>query len=339
MNTTLKQLAEIVGGTVIGDENAPIHRIASLQVAQKNEITYYLDKKYKDHLIGSQAGAVILTETAQADCQTNKLVVTDPHLAFAKIARFLHPVKRQLAGIHPSAVVDGAEIHPSASIAPHVVIGAGSLIAENVEIGAGCVIGENVQIKQNTRLVSNINIYSETRIGADCVIHAGVVIGSDGFGFAKDGERWLHIPQVGRVIIGDRVEIGANTAIDRGALDDTVIANGVKLDNHIHLAHNVEIGENCAFAACVAIAGSTKVGKNCTFAGIVGITGHIEIGDNVYVTGMTPVTRSLKKQGVYSGNIGVMENKEWRKSNARFRKLDDMYKRLCVLEKNQKIEK
>ncbi len=333
MKITLKTLAEIIDAQIIGDETVLIDRIDSLDSATSGAIGYFINPKFRVNLGTTKASAIILKEDAQSFCSTNMLVVKDPQLAFAQIATFLYPPKHREPNIHPSAVTEGATLDSSVVIGAHVVIGKGSVIAANVQIEAGCVIGEDVSIGKNTHLKGNVSIYDDTEIGADCLIHSGVVLGSDGFGFAQKDKEWFKIPQIGHVVIGDRVEIGANTVIDCGTLKNTIVKAGAKLDNLIHLAHNVEIGENSALAACVAIAGSTKIGQNCTFGGVVAITGHIEIADNIFVTGATPVTRSLKKAGVYSGNVAVMENKAWRKSNARFRKLDEMYKRISALEK------
>ena len=332
-NYTIKQLAEIVDAEIIGDSHQKITQVASLDDSIPQSIAFYHDKKYKKALSTTKVSAVILKKEMSDTCSVIQLLVDDPHLAFAKIAQKLHPLPTASAGIHPQAVTTGATIDPSAIIAAKVVIGAGAIIEAGVYIGSGCVIGQNAQIKKNSYLSANISVMDHMIIGERCIIHAGAVIGSDGFGFAKDGKQWLKIPQIGRVVIGDDVEIGANTAIDRGAIKDTIIADGVKLDNQIHIAHNVQIGKNTAIAACVGIAGSTTIGENCTFAGMVGVTGHINIADDIFITGATPVTRSLTKSGAYSGNVVVMENKHWRKSNARFRKLDDMYKKIVALEK------
>lgn len=330
---SIKVLAEIVNGQIIGDENQQISHIASLEHADAQSIAYYNNKKYQAALTQTKASVVILTADVETDCPAIKLIVDNPHLAFAKIAQKLYPLPTQPTGIHPQAITTGATIDSSAMIAPMVVIGEGAVIEAGVYIGAGCVIGKNSLIKKDSFLSANITIMDHMVIGERCIIQAGAVIGSDGFGFAKDDKQWVKIPQVGRVIIGDDVEIGANTAIDRGAIEDTIIADGVKLDNQIHIAHNVKIGKNTAMAACGGIAGSTTIGENCMFAGMVGITGHIHIADDIFITGATPITRSLTKAGTYSGNIVAMENKTWRKSTARFRKLDELYKKITILEK------
>jgi UDP-3-O-[3-hydroxymyristoyl] glucosamine N-acyltransferase len=223
-------------------------------------------------------------------------------------------------------------VDATAWIGPTAVVEEGAEIGPRVFVGPGCVIGAGCRIGEDSRLVARVTLSERTQVGKRVLIHPGAVIGREGFGFAKDGERWVRIPQLGRVRLGDDVEIGANTTVDRGALEDTVIADGAKLDNLIQIGHNCLIGENTAMAACSGISGSTRIGRNCTIAGAVGMAGHLEIGDNVHFTGMAMVTRSFQQPGLYSSGIPAMPNADWRRNAARFRHLDDLAKRLKRIE-------
>ena len=250
------------------------------------------------------------------------------------MAALLFPHAPAPVGVHPTAVVDPqAVVDGSASIGPHAVVEAGARIGARCEVGAGCFVGREAVIGADTRLLPNVTIYHECVLGERVLIQAGAVIGGDGFGFANDGGRWVKIPQLGRVVIGDDVEVGANSTIDRGAIDDTVVEEGVKIDNLVMVAHNVHIGAHSAAAGCVGIAGSARIGRHCTLAGGVGIVGHLEIADGVHVTGMSMVTHAIHESGVYSSGTPLMENREWRKSSVRFKQLDDMARRLRELEK------
>ena len=329
---TLGELAEHVGGRVEGDATCVIENVASLASAQANQISFYLGGKHSESLAGTKAGAVIVAEQHINLVATNCVVVTSPQLAFALIATILNPSER-FSGIHQDASVDNdASIDSSASIGAQSVIAAGAQIKAGVVIGAGCVVGKDCVISENTVLHDNVTLNNAT-VGARVEIYSGAVIGCDGFGFANDEGRWIKIPQLGNVVIGDDVEIGANTTIDRGALDDTVIGNGVKLDNQIQIAHNVTIGEHTAIAGCVGIAGSTIIGRYCTIAGGVGITGQLEIADNVHITATSLVTQSIDCSGAYSSGTPLQENAKWQRNFVRFRQLDDMAKRLKRLEK------
>jgi UDP-3-O-[3-hydroxymyristoyl] glucosamine N-acyltransferase len=276
---------------------------------------------------------VILKPEHCADAPCTCLVTENPLLAFATAVTLLHPRSRPPAGRHPSAVIaDDARIDPSASIGPLCVIESGVVIGAEVEIGPGCIVQQGVVIGAGSRLVASVTVCAGCLLGERVLLHPGAVIGREGFGFAKDGERWVRIPQIGRVRLGNDVEIGTNTAIDRGAIADTVIADGVKIDNLIQVGHNVHIGENTAMAACSGISGSTRIGRNCTIAGAVGMAGHLTIGDDVHFTGMAMVTRSFEAPGLYSSGIPAMANADWRRNVARFRHLDDLAKRLHRLE-------
>jgi len=252
------------------------------------------------------------------------------------LANLLDTTPKSASGIHPSAVIaDDVTIGEQVSIGANVVIESGVTLGDYVSIGAGCFIGINVSIGTNTQLWSNVSLYHNVTIGHHCLVQANTVIGSDGFGYAPVDEqyKWHKIPQLGSVVIGDHVEIGASTTIDRGALEDTIIKDGVILDNQIQIAHNVVIGENTAMAACSVIAGSTVIGKNCTIAGLVGINGHISVADNCVFTGMSLVTKNIREAGVYSSGMPVEQNSKWRKTNARVKRLDSLTKRVKVLEK------
>lgn len=268
-------------------------------------------------------------------CPVNALVHPNPYLAYALASKLFDARPVAAPGVHPSAVIaEGVTLAEGVSIAANVVIESGSEIRSGAVIGASSVIGAGSIIGENTELRANVTVYHGVTIGRDCMIHSGVVIGSDGFGFAPKGPGWEKIAQIGGVIVGDRVEIGANTTIDRGALDDTIIGSDVILDNQIQIAHNVVVGDYTAIAACTGIAGSTRIGQHCIIGGGCGISGHLEITDHVHLTGMTMVTKSVSEPGVYSSGTSFETNSQWRKNVARFRQLDELARRLRKLEKN-----
>lgn len=334
MNYTLAEIANKIGASVHGDEQSEITGISTLNNANTGDIAFLANSKYSTQLAETKASAVIISKNDLNNCQTNALVMDNPYAGFALVAQLLDNTPRSSHNIHPSAIIDKTvEIGENVTIGANTVIEAGAILADNVSIGAGCFIGQGVDINNSTQLWSNVSIYHRVIIGKHCLIQANTVIGSDGFGYANDAGKWLKIPQLGTVIIGNNVEIGASTTIDRGALENTIISDGVILDNQIQIAHNVEIGENTAIAACSVIAGSTKVGKNCIIAGLVGINGHIEVGDGCVFTGMTMVTKGIDKPGVYSSGMPCQPNKEWHKNNARIKKLDSLNKRISAVEK------
>jgi UDP-3-O-[3-hydroxymyristoyl] glucosamine N-acyltransferase len=337
MNYTLEHIAEKIGATIVyadSDNNITVHSIATLNKAQAGQIAFLANSKYHHQLIDTQASAVILDEHALVDCKTNALVMTNPYMGYAIVAQLLDSTPATAENIHSRAVVDpNATIGRNVSLGANTVIESGVTLGDNVSIGAGCFIGKNAKIGSNTSLWSNVSIYHNVEIGQKCLIQANTVIGSDGFGYANHKGQWVKIPQLGTVIIGDRVEIGASTTIDRGALEDTIISEGVILDNQIQIAHNVTIGKNTAMAACSVIAGSSTIGENCTLAGLVGINGHINVVDNCVFTGMAMVTKSITKSGVYSSGTPVVDNKEWNKTNARINRLDTLNRRVKILEK------
>ncbi|AZC16620.1 MULTISPECIES: UDP-3-O-(3-hydroxymyristoyl)glucosamine N-acyltransferase [Pseudomonas] len=330
----LGQLAEFLGATLRGDAEKEITGLATLQEAGPAQLSFLANPQYRKYLVDSQAGAVLL-KAAEAEAYAgDALVVADPYLSYARVSHFFDPKPKAPAGIHPSAVIaDDAQVDPTASIGAFAVIESGARIDAGVTVGAHCVIGARSVVGEGGWLAPRVTLYHDVRIGKRVVIQSGAVLGGEGFGFANSKGIWNKIAQVGGVTIGDDVEIGVNTAIDRGALADTIIGNGVKLDNQIQIAHNVQVGDHTAMAACVGISGSTKIGKHCMLAGGVGLVGHIEICDNVFLTGMTMVTHSITEPGAYSSGTAMQPAAEWRKSAARIRQLDDLARRLRQLEK------
>ncbi|NOQ94425.1 MAG: UDP-3-O-(3-hydroxymyristoyl)glucosamine N-acyltransferase [Methylophaga sp.] len=334
---SLGEIANHVGGVVQGDLDYQVASIATLQNADSQQISFLSNKKYKKYLAETSAGAVIVSSDMASFVPSHAIVVDDPYVAYAKIASLLNPLTRAPSGIHPSASVDTeSDISPNASIAAQVVIGSGVTIADNVVIGPGCVLLDNVSIGKSSRLVANVTLCEGVKVGERAIIHPGVVIGADGFGIANDKGKWINVPQVGGVLIGNDVDIGANTTIDRGAIEDTIIGNGVKLDNQIQVGHNTVIGENTVIAGCVGIAGSTIIGKNCIIGGGVGLGGHLELVDGVLLTGMTMVTKSIKQPGSYSSGIPAEETHKWHKNVIRYRQMDKLTERVKQLEELNK---
>jgi len=331
---TLGQLAEALGATLKGPEALQITGLATLQEAGPGQLSFLANPQYRKYLDNCQAGAVLLKAADAESFAGNALIVADPYQAYARISHLFDPKPKAVAGIHPSAVVAGdAQVDASASIGPFAVIESGARIEADVCIGAHCFIGARCVVGEGGWLAPRVTLYHDVVIGKRVVIQSGAVIGGEGFGFANEKGVWRKIAQIGGVTIGDDVEIGVNTAVDRGALSDTRIGDGVKLDNQIQIAHNVQIGDHTAMAACVGISGSTRIGKHCMLAGGVGLVGHIDICDNVFVSGMTMVTRSITEPGSYSSGTAMQPLADWRKSAARIRQLDDMAKRLQQLEK------
>ncbi|MDF1797005.1 MAG: UDP-3-O-(3-hydroxymyristoyl)glucosamine N-acyltransferase [Coxiellaceae bacterium] len=331
----LKDIAEQLDLTLVGDGECVIHAVAPLHTADQGDISFLADAKYRNQLKSTNASAVLLSEKDADQCPTNVLVAKQPSVSMVALLHLLYPTTKAPAGIHPSAVVsEQAIVDESATIAAQVVVEAGAVIAAHAVIGAGCCIGEGVRIGAHTQLYPNVTVLAQAQIGKHVIVHPGVVIGSDGFGNAMDANhQWIKVPQLGSVMIGDDVEIGANTTIDRGALGDTIIADGVRLDNQIQVAHNVHIGEHTAIAGCVGIAGSTTIGKHCMVGGGTCIGGHLTIPDGTMFSGMSMVTKSVDEPGIYSSGTSLMTNKMWRKSVARFKQLDSIVKRLTRLER------
>ncbi len=331
---TLSQIAEFISGDIEGDPELLISGINSLEHAQVGDISFIYKNKYITQLEKTRASAVILKKEHILKCAVNAVVVDNPYVAYAKAAALLtNKIKTQIGSHHTAVINPDAVIAENTWIGPFAVIESKVCIADDSFIGPGCVIGENVIIGKNTTLTANVTIMNDCVIGDNVLIHPGTVIGSDGFGFANDHGKWLKIPQIGTVIIGDNVEIGANVSIDRGAIENTIIKKGVKLDNNIQIGHNVVIGEDSAIAAHVGISGSTVIGERCTLGGLTGLAGHIQLGDDVHITGMGMVTKSLPNAGVYSSGLPVEQNIRWRKNIARIRNLEKFDLRLKQLEK------
>jgi len=331
---TLSELQARLGGEVRGDAGLQLSGVGSLEQARPDQISFVVNPKYAKAAQTSNAGALIvpakLAETFARPC----LVVANPHAAFAQAIALFHPEPGFPAGIAASAAIDpDSQVDPSASIGPGVVIGPGARIGAGTRIDAGCVIGANCQIGAHCRLYPNVTVYHGCRLGDRVIVHAGTVIGSDGFGLAWEDDHWIKVPQVGRVLIGNDVEIGANTTIDRGALDDTVIEDGVKIDNLVQIAHNCRIGAHTAIAGCAGLAGSTSIGRNCLIGGAAMILGHIEIGDRVTVSGASFIGKSIREPGVYTSTQPQMPHDEWLKNAAQLRHLSDMRNRIRALEK------
>lgn len=330
---TLGQIAERLGAQCQGDPARVIRGVATLQSAGPDQIAFLANPAYRGQLATTRAGAVLVSPDISQDCPGDAVIVGNPYLAFARVATWLDESPAPADGRHPTATVHPeACVHPDVSLGAHCVVEAGASIGAGTAIGPGTIVGRGARIGDNCRIWANVVIYHGVSIGHRCILHSGVVIGSDGFGFANEAGSWVKIPQTGAVVLGDDVEVGANTVIDRGALDDTRIGNGVKLDNLIQVAHNVQIGDHTAIAGCTAIAGSARIGRHCTIAGGAGIVGHIEIADRVHVAAMTLVTKSITESGAFASGTGMLPVGEWKKSVARFRQLDDMARRIRKLE-------
>ncbi|MBJ7538404.1 UDP-3-O-(3-hydroxymyristoyl)glucosamine N-acyltransferase [Marinomonas transparens] len=334
MSYTLAELADKVQGTVKGNAELMIDGIGTLEKADVHALSFLANPKYQNQLESTSAGAVIVKNDELAQLVDNAIVVSNPYLAFAQLSHLFVPLTESWSGVHQSAVISSnAQLGDDVLVGPNVVIDDDVVIAEGCVIGAGCVIGRGAQIAQGSRLYANVTLYHDVIIGEKCIFHSGVVIGADGFGFAPASYGWEKIDQLGSVVIGNNVEVGANTTIDRGAIENTCIGHGVKIDNQVQIAHNVVIGDNTAIAACTAIAGSVSIGSACTISGGVGIAGHIEIVDHVHVTAMSMISKSILRAGSYSSGSGMESTSKWRRSVARIRQLDNMAKKISKLEK------
>ncbi len=330
----LADLAQQLDAELHGDGDTVISGIASMQSAQNGQITFLANSRYREQLVDCAASAVVLTQDDLPWCRCAALIVKDPYLTYARMAQLLDTTPQPAKDIAPSAVIDPtAQLGSDVAIGANAVIEAGVILGNNVVIGAGCFVGKNTRIGAGTRLWANVTIYHNIDIGVKCLIQSGTVIGADGFGYANDCGNWVKIPQLGAVVIGDRVEIGACTTIDRGALDNTQIGNGVIIDNQCQIAHNVVIGDNTAVAGGVIMAGSLKIGRYCMIGGASVINGHMEICDKVTVTGMGMVMRPVTEPGVYSSGIPLQPNKTWRKTAALVMNIDEMSKRLKAIER------
>lgn len=335
---TLGLLAQSTNSTLVGDPSIKISGVGSISHAKAGEIAFVAEAKYRRFIPTTNASAVILSQNEANTFQVPAALVTaDPKLVFAKVVELLYPYQAVEPLRHPSAVIaESSEIHPLTHIGPHCVIGERVKIAANVILQAGCVIGDDCVIDEGAMLYPNVTVYQGCLIGKSCTIHSSTVIGSDGFGFVKNKDRWAKVGQVGRVIIGDRVEIGANTTIDRGAIEDTVIGNDVILDNLIQIGHNVKIGDGTAIAACTGVAGSAIIGKHCMIGGGSGVVGHIQITDYVHIVGSSNVGQSITEPGAYASGLTTTDMKTWKRNLVRFHQLDDLAMRLFDLEKKLK---
>ncbi|WP_233966507.1 UDP-3-O-(3-hydroxymyristoyl)glucosamine N-acyltransferase [Pectobacterium polaris] len=330
----LDALAQQLDAQLHGDGDIVITGVASMHSAKTGQITFLSDSRYREQLAATQASAVVLTEADLPYCQVAALVVKNPYLTYARMAQLLDTTPQPATDIAPSAVIaPDATLGQNVSVGANAVIESGAQLGDGVVIGPGCFIGKDARIGDGTRLWANVTIYHRVELGEHCLIQSGTVIGSDGFGYANDRGNWVKIPQLGTVRIGDRVEIGASTTIDRGALDDTVIGNGVIIDNQCQIAHNVVIGDNTAVAGGVIMAGSLKIGRYCMIGGASVINGHMEICDKVTVTGMGMVMRPITEPGVYSSGIPLQPNKVWRKTAALVMNIDEISKRLKAVER------
>ncbi|AAZ96748.1 UDP-3-O-(3-hydroxymyristoyl) glucosamine N-acyltransferase, LpxD [Thiobacillus denitrificans ATCC 25259] len=334
MAVTLAALVERFGGELVGDSARSVRQVAPLDRACADDIGFVSQSKYLAELATTGAGAVILPPDARDATDLPRILTPNPYLYFARVSALLNPPPRPAAGVHPAATVAAdAEVAADASIAAGAVIGSGARIGARSVIGANSVVGDGARVGEDCLLHANVSLYHGCQVGDRVILHAGCVIGADGFGFAPNEGRWEKIPQIGRVLIGDDVEVGACTTIDRGALEDTVIEEGVKLDNLIQVAHNVVIGAHSAIAACTGIAGSAKIGRHCTIGGAAMIFGHIEIADGTRISTNTLITKSLPKRGTYTSALPFSEHEVWQKNAVHMRNLDKLVTRVKQLEK------
>jgi UDP-3-O-[3-hydroxymyristoyl] glucosamine N-acyltransferase len=337
MGYSLNEIATRLGGEVVGDGATLVHSIGTLSRATREQIAFLANPIYRGQLNTTQAGAVIISPSDRELTTLPRIVASNPYAYFARTAALFLPTPSSAAGKHPSAVVE-----PNVTLANSAAIGAGAYVGHGAKIGERTIIYPGVHIGPDSIVGAdcvvypNSVIYHNCEIGDRVIIHAGVVVGADGFGFAHDADRWIKVPQVGRVKIEDDVEIGANTTIDRGAIDDTIIETGVKLDNQIQIGHNVRIGAHTVMAGCAAVAGSASIGRHCRIGGGVGIVGHVEICDGVTVTARTLVTKSILQAGVFSGGLPHMGNREWLKTTAHIRRIEQLIDRVEQLEQEIK---
>ncbi len=334
--TTKLRLGDIVaklGGELIGDDSVTIRQVATLGAAAPDTIAFLANERYRAQLNDTAAGAVIVGEKLRGMLKTAHIVTANPYAYFARVSALINSVPTLPEGRHPSAVIHPtAKIGKRVRIAAHVVVEEGAEIGSNSVIEAGSYIGAGTSIGNSCMLYPKVVVYRQCIIGKRCVLHSGSIIGADGFGIVMDEGKWLKVPQIGGVRIGDDVEVGANTTIDRGAIDDTIIEDGVKLDNQIQIAHNVRIGGHTAIAACAGIAGSTRIGRYCRIGGASGIAGHLNISDNVEISAHTLVTKSITKPGTYTGAYPFEVNRDWRRNAASLRNLEGLVARVRELE-------
>jgi UDP-3-O-[3-hydroxymyristoyl] glucosamine N-acyltransferase len=329
----LADLAERIGAALDGDGDARVDRVATLENAGPGALAFLASARYRTQLATTRATAIIIAPAQATATALPKLVHANPYAAYASAAAILYPLVPPPAGVHSSAVVAlSALIDPSASVGPHAVIGDGARIAARVRVGAACIVGAKVALEDDVVLHASVTLYAGVRVGPRTIIHGGAVIGADGFGMAEEAGRWLKIPQVGGVVIGADCEIGANTTIDRGAIDDTVIEDDVKLDNQIQIGHNCTIGSHTAIAGCVGIAGSTRIGRNCKIGGAAMISGHLHIVDDTIISGCTGVFHSIDTPGVYTGAFPALPHRDWQHAMSGTRRLRALEARISALE-------
>ncbi len=330
----LSEIAARFGGELIGDAQTPLRGLASLAAAGPEELSFVARGRFRSQLESTRAAAVIVSRADRDATGLPRIVCDDPYAYYARVAELFAPEEGAVPGVHQNAVVDrDAQVAPSASVGPHCYVGRGAVIGERVSLGAGCAIGDGARIEADSRLHARVCVYAGCVIGRRAIVHSGAVIGADGFGMAREGEGWRKIPQLGRVVIGDDVEVGANTTIDRGALEDTVIEDGVKLDNQIQVGHNVHIGAHTALAGCVGIAGSAHIGRRCTVGGGAVILGHLEIADDVHIGAASVVTRSIRASGDYAGLYPMQPRERWARNAVLLRNLEELADRVQALER------
>jgi len=324
MSVALGELAVRFGCELRGDPDVLIESVAPLGAAGPGALSFLSNPKLSSQLAQTRASAVVLDAGSAAGSPAPVLISSNPHALFARIASMLYPEPAPRPGIHPSAVVDPqASIDASSEVGAHALIGPGAVIGPRCVVGPACLIGAQARIGPDCRLVARVTLGERVQLGTRVLIHPGAVLGADGFGYAREGVRWLKVPQIGAVVVGDDVEIGANTTIDRGAIDDTVIAEGVKLDNQIQIGHNVQIGAHTAIAGCTGVSGSTRIGARCMIAGACGIAGHLVICDDVVITGFAMVSGSISKPGIYSSGIPIEPMRRWKRVVSRLKRLAD----------------
>jgi len=326
---TLREIVAHLGGEAVGEAAVPLTGVGTIDSAGPSQVTFLANPRYRSRLGETRAGAIIVGPRDRDAASIPRIVADNPYAYYARTVALFHPEPGWRAGIHPFAQVDGsANVDASALVEAFAVVGERAEIGPGVRVGPHAFVGANVKLGRHTRLHARVTIYDGCSLGARCIVHSGAVIGADGFGHAPDQGRWVKIPQVGGVRIGDDVEVGANTTIDRGALDDTVIEEGVKLDNQIQVAHNCVIGAHTVIAGCTGISGSTRIGRNCLIGGGVGIVGHVEICDGVTISGFSLVAKSILKPGTYTSGMPLMPHADWLRNAARLRRLDDTLKRI-----------
>jgi len=331
---TLGEIASRLGGRLVSGAAILIEQVGSLELAGPRQIAFFSGPRYRAQLAATRAGAVVVPPAAAQQTKLPRIVSDNPYAYFARVSQLLNPAPAPVPGVHAMAQIDPtARIAASAQVEAGAVVGAGAQLGERAWVGAGCYLGDGVSIGADTRLHPLVTVYADCRLGARVIVHSGAVIGADGFGMANEEGRWLKLPHIGRVLIGDDVEIGANTTIDRGTVDDTVIEEGVKLDNQIQIGHNCRIGAHTAMAGCAGVAGSAVIGRHCTVGGAAVILGHLSLCDGVHVSAGTVISRSIRKPGTYTGMYPFDDNASWARNTALVRHFAELAERVGALEK------